>query len=119
MQDWLNAIDANPPKVRPEADARLAEYGLQLLTVLGWSLELSKCVRCNKLCPPQASAHVNPRQGGVVCRACGGAGPLLSASLRRNMERAARLGTGELSTEESGVALGIVELALLTHVGIE
>ncbi len=119
VQNWLNTIDAAPPKDRPEADARLAEYGLQLLVVLGWSLELSKCVRCNKACPPHAPAYVNSRHGGVVCRSCGGAGPLMSSSLRRNMQRVACLGATGLSREESGDALRVVEHALESHAGIE
>jgi DNA repair protein RecO (recombination protein O) len=119
VQNWLDIVDSNPPGTRPLSDARLAEFGLQFLTVLGWSLEMSKCVRCGKPCPPQSSAYVNPSQGGVVCRACGGTGQLVNSSLRRQMELLSNLGTGELFAEDSRVALGVVERTLECHAGID
>jgi DNA repair protein RecO (recombination protein O) len=119
VQNWLDVVDTNPPTMGSHADARLAEFGLKFLTVLGWSLEMSKCVRCGKACPPQSSAYVNPTQGGVVCRACGGTGHLINSSLRKSMEQLSRLGSGELSAEDSGVALTIVERTLESHAGID
>ena len=119
IQSWLDAIDANPPSDGAAADARLADFGLKLLTVLGWSLELTNCVRCGKACPPRASAYVQPNHGGVVCRACGGGGTLVDAALRLSMAEAACLDAPELDTDQSGLALSIVERALLSHAGIE
>jgi len=119
VQSWLDAIDAHPPIDPPQADARLAEFGLQFLTLLGWSLEMSKCVRCGKPCPPRSSAYINPSQGGVVCRDCGGTGRLVSSSLRKNMEQLSKFGTGELSPEHSDVALNVVERTLESHAGID
>lgn len=118
VQDWMDAIDANPPKDRLCADARLAEYGLQLLGILGWPLELSRCVRCDKPCPPHASAYVNPTAGGVVCRACGGSGTLTSPLLRHDLERATRPGTGQISAQNGVDALSIVERTLESHAGV-
>ncbi len=119
IQNWLDALDASPPNDRVVADARLADFGLKLLTVLGWSLELTKCVRCGKLCPPHSAAYVSPNHGGVVCRACGGGGSLVDASLRSSMAQASALGSAMLCTDPSAVALSIVEQALLSHAGIE
>ena len=119
VQNWLDTIDATPPRDQAQADAQLAEYGLKLLTVLGWALELTKCVRCNKPCPPNSKTHVSPSDGGVVCRACGGTGPVMIASLRMAMQRAAQLDEGPLPTDQSAIALSIVERALLSHAGIE
>ena len=119
IQNWLDALDDNPPGDRVAADARLADFGLKLLTVLGWSLELTKCVRCSKPCPPRSLAYVSPDHGGVVCRACGGGGSLVDASLRLSMAQASTLGSAELDSDRSALALSIVEQALLAHAGIE
>jgi len=119
IQRWLDVLDTSPPSKESEAEARLAEFGLKLLSVLGWSLVFDKCVRCNKPCPPNGSAYVSPRDGGVVCRACGGHGPVLTAALRHAMSRASQLGFGELPTDQGASALHIVERALLSHAGVE
>ncbi len=119
VQNWLDSVDANPPNTQELADARLAGFGLKLLTVLGWSLELSRCVRCGKHCPPRSSAYVSPNQGGIVCRSCGGSGPLVDASLRLAMQHAANLDSADLLASHGGLVLSIVEQALLVHAGIE
>jgi DNA repair protein RecO (recombination protein O) len=119
IQRWLDALDVSVPTDPSGADTRLAEFGLKLLNVLGWSLEFQKCVRCEKPCPESSSAFVSPRDGGVVCRACGGNGPVLGASLRNALSRASRLDSAELVTDESAIALSLVERALLSHAGIE
>jgi DNA repair protein RecO (recombination protein O) len=118
VQDWMNAIDANPPGNPPLANARLAEYGLQLLTILGWSLEFSRCIRCSKPCPSQSSAYLSPNLGGVVCRACGGTGDLISASLRKDLVQASLIGSAELAPEHGADALSVVERTLMSHAGI-
>jgi DNA repair protein RecO (recombination protein O) len=118
-QRWLDSLDDSPPPDSSAADTRLAEFGLRLLNVLGWSLEFDKCVRCQKPCPPSSAAYVSPRDGGVVCRACGGHGPVLSAALRNALSKASRLDSEELVTDQSAVALSIVERALMSHAGIE
>ena len=119
VQQWLNSLELAPVQVGTIAEARLAEFGLQLLAVLGWSLELNQCVRCNKLCPPHASAHIDPTRGGVVCRACGGAGTILSANARSRLMAASQIGACLLSADEGSVALSVVERALESHVGID
>src|SRR5664280_184588 len=118
-QNCLNGLDNNPPKDAPNANARLAEYGLQLLDILGWSLELERCVRCNKPCPATASAYLSPSLGGIVCRACGGTGLVLSANYRANLQRVAHLGVEVLSAEEGTATLRVVERTLELHAGIE
>lgn len=119
IQRWLDALDVSPPVNSSGAETRLAEFGLKLLNVLGWSLEFDKCVRCEKPCPESSAAYVSPRDGGVVCRACGGHGAVLSAPLRNALSKASRLESEELVTNESAVALRIVERALMSHAGVE
>jgi len=115
----LDTLDAAPPTESSRADTVLAEFGLRLLNVLGWSLEFTKCVRCDKPCPDASPAYVSPRDGGVVCRACGGHGPVLSAALRNALAKASQLESEGLVTDQSAIALSIVERALMTHAGIE
>ena len=51
---------------------------------LGYSLELSACVRCGKVCGSDSASLLDPSRGGLVCRACGGGPIFLSASERRH-----------------------------------
>ena len=56
---------------------------VQLADILGFSLSFDACVRCGKVCPDGSPALIEPAEGGLVCRACGG-GPLrLTAEDRR------------------------------------
>lgn len=74
----LDAISRTEDVARASlhANARIAD-------VLGFSLSFDACVRCGRLCPDGAPALIEPAEGGLVCRACGG-GPLrLSAAERR------------------------------------
>ena len=54
------------------AQKLLAAFGMQLLTVAGWQLELQACVMCRTEVPPRSRVLVDVHAGGVVCRHCGG-----------------------------------------------
>jgi DNA repair protein RecO (recombination protein O) len=114
----LDALDHDPPQLQAEANARLAEFGLLLLTHLGWALELERCVRCGRNCPSVSPATVDPRQGGLVCRRCGGAMHLLDAGLRQRMIASSRGASDSLYTADAATALAIVEATLSAHPGI-
>ncbi len=116
---WLDGLDASPPATSEVADARLGDFGLALLTALGWGLELSSCVACTRPCPSQAPASIDPRRGGLICRSCGGAAIRLEASLRQRMLLASRTGEVAVLPGDAPVVLGIVEAALKIHVGID
>jgi DNA repair protein RecO (recombination protein O) len=109
--DALDGAGATGP------EALLAGTGLRLLTAVGWGLDLARCVRCGKACEPRASAYLDPGEGGLVCRGCGG-GPVLLRGERRERLLAATLGHPEaLGDEDVRVALEIVEAALAAHTG--
>lgn len=57
-----------------------------LLAELGYGMDLDACVRCARPCPADRPAFVDPGQGGLLCRACGGAELLLSPSARRFLQ---------------------------------
>jgi DNA repair protein RecO (recombination protein O) len=115
----LDALDHQPPETTTAGEARLAEFGLVLLTALGWALELERCVRCGRPCPEPSPATVDPRHGGLVCRRCGGARQLIDAALRHRMVAAQRGEHSDLLPTDAGTVLDVVEATLLVHPGIE
>ncbi len=119
VQAWLNLLDDVPPSDWICVDARLAEFGLRLLKILGWSPELQRCVRCGKQCPTGASAYLNLKLGGIVCRACGGTGSIIAATLRASVLALDNDDTQQLDCTIGRDALHIVEDTLETHAGIE
>ena len=118
-QAWLDQLDASPPVDLPCADARLAEFGFRLLRILGWHPELQSCVRCGKRCPSVASAYLNLKVGGIVCRDCGGAGAVISALLRSSVLALDNDDAQAIDCACGREALRIVETTLETHAGID
>lgn len=115
----LDALDLAPPATTRAGEALVSEFGLVLLTALGWALELKRCVRCSRPCPDASPATLDPRHGGLVCRRCGGATYKLTPKLRQCM-LAAQLGEHtEVSADDAGTVLDIVEATLLAHPGID
>lgn len=62
--------------------ALLAVFGLELLQSVGYGLELERCVRCGKACPPSRPAFLDAASGGLVCMSCGGARRTIAAEVR-------------------------------------
>jgi len=117
---FLDVLEEAPPMTPIEADARLAEFGLVLLSPLGWALDLERCVRCGRSCPAASPATLDPRQGGLVCRRCGGgAGHPIDPMLRRRMLESCRDNCQSLLPSDARKVLAIVEATLLTHTGID
>jgi DNA repair protein RecO (recombination protein O) len=108
--------DAAPTDAPAEApNAMLAAMGLRMLVALGWGMDLERCVRCGRPCASGASAYIDPAEGGLVCRSCGG-GPILLRGDRRERLLAALSGAaGALAPEDVRGALEIVEAALAAH----
>lgn len=66
----------------PEAPARLVRFVVEALTHAGHAPVLDRCVRCGTLAPDDRAVTVEPSEGGVVCRSCGGGRYRLSAEDR-------------------------------------
>jgi DNA repair protein RecO (recombination protein O) len=98
----------------------LAAAGLRILATLGWGIDFERCVRCGKECPPGQVALVDPKHGGLVCRACGGARLRLDGSARQRLADAAATGdpTG-LEPKDTELGLTLVEDVLKAHAGLE
>lgn len=108
--DQLDATDRGP-----SPRALLAGVGLRLLAAIGWGLELARCVRCGRACEPGASAFLDPAEGGLVCRACGGARLLLRGERREKLLAASRGDAVALDPDDVQAAMEIVEAALAAH----
>jgi DNA repair protein RecO (recombination protein O) len=119
----LDALDARSDPER--AEALLAASGLRMLAAAGWRLELARCVRCGRACPPEAAALLVVERGGLVCGRCDRAGAP-GVRLAPETRRAMRAG-GEASDVEAGadalasakgaaaLAVDLVERSLELH----
>jgi DNA repair protein RecO (recombination protein O) len=114
--DFLDRL--NDEGVR-EAKHELAEFGLRLLGVHGWGLELERCVRCGRSCPASQNAMIAPERGGLVCRECGGARRIVAGIARARIRDATAGVSPALAPEDVDVALELAERALEAHAGID
>ncbi len=110
LLDHLDAAGAGP-----SASARLAGMGLRMLAAVGWGLDLAGCVRCGKPCEPGASACYDPGEGGLICRACGGAGMRMRGERRERLLAASLGDDSALGADEVKLAMEIVDAALAAH----
>jgi DNA repair protein RecO (recombination protein O) len=119
LTEVLDALEEGAAHPQTE----LACAGLRLLGDVGWGLELERCVRCGTPCPEDAAAFVDPQQGGIVCRRCGGARVLLSGPVRRTAIAALARKPGspvgdDLDRHAKGL-IDLVESAMAAHTGYE
>lgn len=119
----LDALDTprvrdDPSKVEPSPDARLAATGLSLLVAVGWGLDFERCVRCGRLAGPDVAACLGAADGGLVCRACGGAGLVLRPERRARFSAASAGNVEALDDTDVRIALDLVETALTVHAGL-
>lgn len=96
----------------------LATFGLQLLAVSGWRLELEHCVLSGARCPDGKSAMVDPERGGLVSRAEGGAPFLVSGAARARLIAAQNGQSDALDAEDGALGLELVERCLRAHAGL-
>lgn len=68
-----------PPE---RACALVTRFVVEALAAAGTAVALDRCVRCDTPAPDAALVTVDPREGGVVCRGCGGGPYRLSAADR-------------------------------------
>lgn len=121
-ENGLNALAhaaEQPSTERPAASLILGAYGLYLLSVCGWGLELDQCVHSGIPCPPKRAAMIDPRRGGLVSRASGG-GPLSIDGAQRERFRDAQQGhPSALEPGDETLALALVNGCLRAHAGIQ
>lgn len=76
------------------AAGRLVRFAFESLSHSGSAVALDRCVRCDTPAPEGALVTVDPREGGVVCRGCGG-GPYRLRAADRSALRRCLAGEGE------------------------
>jgi DNA repair protein RecO (recombination protein O) len=64
-------------------------FEARLLALTGFSPQLDRCGLCGKQADPERAALFDPRQGHLVCRACGGGPHRLSGAARMRLARSA------------------------------
>jgi DNA repair protein RecO (recombination protein O) len=111
----LDALDAGAGSPKRE----LARAGLAMLAAVGYALDLDRCVACGRACPEGRAACVDVARGGLVCRACGGAGRVLLPEARDAARSLARGASAEVSGKSAEAVLGLVDLAMAAHGGFE
>lgn len=102
-----------------ETRAPLAVFGLCMLTDMGYALELERCIKCGRPCPPARSASLDGARGGLVCMSCGGARRTVSAPLRAIGLAAQRGEEVAIDRESAGELIAIVEETLAAHAGFD
>jgi DNA repair protein RecO (recombination protein O) len=117
INGFLDDLDVSvgAPDEGPAPTARLAGFGLRLLAAIGWGLDLERCVRCGRSCDGAASAFVDPAEGGLVCRACGGARLLLREGRRARFLAATQGDDAALQGDDPTAAIELVEATLVAH----
>lgn len=109
----LDSLDSAPDPAAGRA--QLAAMGLRLLQGAGWGLQLGWCVRCGRECAPEATACIDAGQGGLVCRACGGARIVLRPARRRALSAALEGDPAVLSADDAACAIALVTETLQAH----
>jgi DNA repair protein RecO (recombination protein O) len=115
LVDLLDALELGEGSPRKE----LACAGLALLAAVGYGLELDRCVVCGRPCPAEKAACIDPARGGLVCRACGGAGTVLSPDEREGARALAAGRSGQASDDQADAVLDLIDRALAAHAGLE
>ena len=111
----LDVLDAGTSSPRRE----LARAGLTMLAAVGYALDLEGCVACGRPCPQGKAACVDPVRGGLVCRACGGAGSVLLPEARDAARALARGEPVVMTDPVAGELLAVVDRAMAAHTGFE
>jgi DNA repair protein RecO (recombination protein O) len=119
LLDNLEALSPSAPDALVAPRQHLAIFGVRLLTDMGYALELDRCVRCGRPCPEGRSAVLDAAGGGIVCTTCGGARRTVSGEVRALAARAQRGENMELSWEQAGEILDIVDDAMAAHAGFD
>jgi DNA repair protein RecO (recombination protein O) len=118
VTELLDAFDRPPgAELARSPGACAAAMGLALLTAVGWGLELERCVHCGRVAGPGVAACLGAAEGGLVCRACGGAGLVVRPDRRARLAAAAAGDLDALEDADASVAADLVEAALAAHAG--
>lgn len=114
LEGLFDVLDSGVPARGP-----LAIFGLQLLTDMGYALELDRCIKCGRPCPENRVACLDASRGGLICTSCGGARRTMEAVVRGLATRAQRGEPVDLNRDQANELVEIVEEAMAAHAGVE
>jgi DNA repair protein RecO (recombination protein O) len=69
LGDFIITLDTQPEPHLNERSQAFASFTLKLTDILGFALELDRCVRCRQTLQPIGNA-LNVIRGGIECRRC-------------------------------------------------
>jgi len=117
----LDVLDARPAGAPGAAWSRkhLAHAGFAMLAAVGYGMDLERCVVCSRPCPEDKPAYIDPGRGGLVCRACGGAGQRMTAAVRASARALAEGRVDEVTDTHAEALLAVVDRAMAAHAGFE
>jgi DNA repair protein RecO (recombination protein O) len=115
LVDLLDVLDSGTSSPRKE----LARAGLAMLAAVGYALDLERCVACGRPCPAGKAACIDPARGGLICRACGGAGSVLLPEARDAARSLVRGEPVEITDRQADELLAVVDRAMAAHTGFE
>jgi DNA repair protein RecO (recombination protein O) len=117
----LDVLDARPAGAPGAAWSRkhLAHAGFAMLAAVGYGIDLERCVVCARPCPEDKPAYIDPGRGGLVCRACGGAGQRMTAAVRASARALAEGRVDEVTDAHAEALLAVVDRAMAAHAGFE
>jgi DNA repair protein RecO (recombination protein O) len=115
LVDLLDVLDSGTSSPRKE----LARAGLAMLVAVGYALDLERCVACGRPCPAGKAACIDPARGGLICRACGGAGSVLLPEARDAARALARGEPVDITDRQADELLAVVDRAMAAHTGFE
>lgn len=78
----FDELSTAPPA---HACALLVRFVFEAVAHAGTAIALGRCVRCDTPAPDGALVTLDPREGGVVCRGCGGGPYRLGAEARARL----------------------------------
>lgn len=109
----LELLDAHPA-----SSANLEHLvPFAMLAAVGYALDLEGCVACGKPCPPERPSAIDGRRGGLLCRACGYATTVLSATERTVLREAQRGGFLDLAPEHRARFAKLAQDVVVQHLG--
>jgi DNA repair protein RecO (recombination protein O) len=101
------------------ARKHLAQAGFAMLSAVGYGMELDRCVACGRPCPEGKPAFIDAARGGIVCRACGGGGQLMPATVRAAAKALIEGRVDAVTDAHAEALLKIVDRAMAAHAGFE
>ncbi len=105
LGELFDDLSARDPSL---AAGRLVRFTLESLAHSGIAIALDRCVRCDTPAPDHALVTVDPKEGGIVCRGCGGGPYRVTAADRAALRATLSPGGYALEPALMGVCAAVI-----------